>query len=109
MKTTFKELINTFIANLEGCKVKFDRGSEVIEDNDITLYFKHKENDENASIEQLISNQLVCMGIETKYLPFSDDCHTWMLFGKTAADVWHVVVYKEAGKMIIQWNIITNQ
>jgi hypothetical protein len=104
-----KQLINDFVARLSGCKVKFYRGSEKLGDSEITMYYKFGETADTVSIQSLISNQLSCMGLEWYHLPFSDDLHTWLISGKESQSVWHVVVYKEAGEMTIQWKVQTNQ
>lgn len=104
---THKLFINEFCARLMKCKVKFLQ--EKIGTDEITLPFMFKETADTISIESIISNQLAILGLEWHYLPFSDDCHTWLISGKQAQSVWHIVVYKEAGRMTIQWKSQTNQ
>lgn len=102
-----KQLINDFCARLMKCKVKFLQ--EKIGVDEITLPFLFKQTADTISIESVVSNQLTIMGLEWSYLPFSSDLHTWLISGKQAQSVWHIVVYKEAGQMTIQWKPQTNQ
>lgn len=102
-----ESFINEFVSRLENCKISFVRGTEEFEDGVIKLDFNSKN--AIADIEQLITNQLGVMGIEHQYLPMSDNCFTWLLFGKSAQTVWHIVAYKAEGKMIMQWIIQSDQ
>jgi hypothetical protein len=104
---SYKQVINEFCSRLKTAKVKFLQ--EKIGRDEILLPFMFKETSDTISIESLISNQLSIMGIEWEYLPFSDDLHTWLVMGKRSQSIWHIVVYKEAGQMTIQWKTQIDQ